>query len=519
MAGVDLFLAVDVSASMKGAPLACEKQIAGLLLDSLADDGRFNVATFAAGVARRFESWAPADAKSKSQAREFLAEAAAGEPTNLGDGLVAAFRDTSEDRPCFVVLLSDGCSNLGSPAKEMASLAAVAKKRPVRFLAVAMGQNANMGLLGQIAGLVGGVSIRVIDPGNPASAGAAAAAVIASAGPLATEGLRVRHPGIGVTEWLAPVRESALPGTPIEFMGIAANLEKLAFDVSFQPPGTRGELRLTCGIEKIGRSVGDLRRRYGYLRARQLVADPGVHNDVPAAVEALCDAALRYHLVTSYSYPMFLPLSVPVTDGVLGEMRLQKRLADRADLGWQERDAAVRWARQAGLLYLGEGMRTTSSLLDEARVVPPLASTKAELEVAKPGIDAEAKGDDEKDDLLPKTEARTVGGDLAGHLQQVAIEKQRGRFSQAVVKSAAGRMFYRVQDEWVDGALDPKAEIAAVRFASDLYFALFRRSDLCREVFPCGQKLVFMLKAGTALRVGPQGLTTLPPDELKGLLP
>jgi len=231
----------------------------------------------------------------------------------------------------------------------------------------------------------------------------------------------------------------------------------------------------------------------------------GAKREAAPFVDAFAGTALRHGFVTSYTYPLAIPYCSPYGAALFGQIRQDKRFAGKVETPWREQEAAQRRLLRRGLLYLGAGMRTTSSLLDEERTVPPVASTKAQVDLKKQEKEALDEEPAEKDGLSEGAAEPAPDSGLKAPVERVAFEAQRGRFGNAVRKYVDGRVFFLFGSEWVDRGLKQEAEVIEIRFASDAYFELCQRDPRLRRIFSVGARLIMMVRNGLAVRIGPKG--------------
>ena len=150
-------LALDVSKSMGGAPVAAARAAALLFLDTVPDDVRVGLVTFAGSVRQPVAPTTDRDAVA-----EALGEIVLGAGTRLHDGVVRAARATGSEGARSVLLLSDG-RDRGSRLDVDRAAAAVAGTA-ADIDAVALKQRArDRGLLGELVRDAGGTVVDAAD--------------------------------------------------------------------------------------------------------------------------------------------------------------------------------------------------------------------------------------------------------------------------------------------------------------------------------------------------------------------
>jgi hypothetical protein len=484
--------------------------VAAGLLDRLEETARFNVVVFGAEVKRLFPSPASAQKDAIETAKRPVASMVVGGPTNLFDALAAALQDSQrQGNPHSIVVVSDGSANLaGGPVAVLKAVTALNRNRS-RIFTIAVGEDAHHAFLDNLARSTGGRCVRVASPGAPGAGEAAASSVLSLMSPPVLADLRVTSGGTPVEDLIRLGEPDLAGGTEVEILGRWKGNEPPAFKIAGLLDGNPEQV--TLGGENASSVCPDapVVERWAFHRSKELCAEVARRNEAEPAIVSLADFALGHGIVTSYTFPLALPASGQFGARELEQIRQDKRFADRAEIPWREQDAAVSRLRQRGLLYVGSGMRTTSSLLDEAANVPPAASTKAKLELEKQAANPLAEEAPGKEELSPDSPKTEPDVRFAQIVKEIRFRKERGRFADTVVKHVGGRVFYQFGEEWVDSALSAEADEVGVVFASDAFFELFDRSPVCRQAFPAGSRLILMLKADLAVRVGQDGLKTL----------
>ncbi|MFO0588365.1 MAG: VWA domain-containing protein [Polyangiaceae bacterium] len=159
-------LAVDVSGSMKGEPLAQVLHSAKRLAEILDDTDQLGLVTFA-DAAETVAELAPLG-ESRQKLIGKLGSVRADGRTNIGGALAQAalmFRARDPNERQIVVLLSDGDPNVGSvTSEELGRQASMIKGRDVSVSTLGFGARHNDEILGAIADQAGGRYTFVIDP-------------------------------------------------------------------------------------------------------------------------------------------------------------------------------------------------------------------------------------------------------------------------------------------------------------------------------------------------------------------
>ncbi len=116
MVAKDVFFVFDISGSMRGEKLRQAKSAVEYVLDNLNHDDRFNIVAFSTGT-RSFAD-RPRPREDAPKARTFVSGLRAGGGTNIGRALEETLAQTTEGRPQFVILLTDGLATEGEKRTE-----------------------------------------------------------------------------------------------------------------------------------------------------------------------------------------------------------------------------------------------------------------------------------------------------------------------------------------------------------------------------------------------------------------
>lgn len=503
---LDVTFLLDTSVSMKGPALDCGKSVLASLLERLDESVRFNIVCFGPHLERFLPSLKPARPGAVAEAGKFLSSAVAGGPTNLLDALAAALKEGGA-RPGrqVIVVITDGATNVAASPDTILRAMAAANKARARISVVAIGAEAHFTFLERLCAANGGRMVRAVPGEVPEIGRAAAGSLIAQMlGPVYRgRSVEARE---GKAENAVRMGEMDLySGASTEFIGQCTSPDTLSFTVSGEASGQEQLQHVRSHLlrDPAGRSL--LLLKWGFLRAQEQCRAVRANREAAPFVDALADTALRHGFVTSYTYPLAIPYCSPYGAGLFGQIRQDKRFADKVETPWREQEAAQRRLLRRGLLYLGAGMRTTSSLLDEERTIPPVSSTKAQVDLKKQEKEALDEEPVEKDDLAEGAAEPAPDSGLAALVERIAFEEQRGRFGNAARKYVDGRVFFLFGSEWVDRGLKQEAEVIEIHFASEAYFELCQREPRYRRAFAVGPRLIMMVRDGPAVRIGPKG--------------
>jgi Ca-activated chloride channel family protein len=150
----DLCFLVDVSGSMRGAPLKKVKESMGLLLEKMRDTDRVQVVTFASASQKLFQDYVPATKENIETALDFMTGVRAGGGTQMLEGVRMALADPDPDRVRIVLMLTDGyIENEG----EIIGEAKTRTGENLRFWVLGIGAAPNRYLVDGVSDVTGGM--------------------------------------------------------------------------------------------------------------------------------------------------------------------------------------------------------------------------------------------------------------------------------------------------------------------------------------------------------------------------
>ncbi|MCD4823497.1 MAG: VWA domain-containing protein [Phycisphaerae bacterium] len=155
----DVVVVVDRSGSMSGKKIAQARESVEFILKRLNKGDRFNVITYSDGVEPMFNKLMAASAVKVKFAVDEVDRIEAGGGTNIDAALVKAMgqwpaaEDKSQDRPRYIIFLTDGLATVGKVGeKDILTDTKKANHAGVRLFAFGVGYDVNVRLLDKLAG-------------------------------------------------------------------------------------------------------------------------------------------------------------------------------------------------------------------------------------------------------------------------------------------------------------------------------------------------------------------------------
>ena len=435
----DVILVLDRSGSMEGEKFEQAQQAAEFVLDHLNEDDRFNVVTFSSSI-RSFGPVLQASTEAAAAAKWVDRRVAEGS-TDINRALLEAFSQADDERPTYVIFLTDGLPTEGATdTDKILNNAANGAPRNVSLFSFGVGFDVDTFLLDSLADEHHGTSSYVFPGEEIDEVVSGFFAKVTS--PVLTQieidfgdaGVLDIHPAdlpdLFADEQLIVTGRYLEPGsTSVRLSGfVGTSVETFTYNnVRFRSQGGEDFVPALWATRKIG----DL------LRALRL------EGTNPETVEQIVALATRYGIVTPYT--SFLVTEPGMLDG--------RRLREESEALTQEMNDVLRSTSGEGAVSFSDFAGNLSS-----------AATAPAATIADDGY----AGFDE-----PAVALRTLG-------------------------AAAFRL---VNGVWVDTAYDPALmDTVRVAFLSDEYFRLAEASESLAEAMALGDRVV-AVEGGTAWEV------------------
>ena len=159
--GCDWIFVLDRSGSMSGGKIATLVDGVGKVLGKLSPADRFKIVSFNDGARDETGGFVAATPANVQQWTDRVRALQAEGGTALFDGLREAYRGLDDDRTTSVILVTDGCCNVG-PTEHSAFLKLL-RGYDLRLFTFVMGNSANQPLMERLAKDSGGFSMNVSD--------------------------------------------------------------------------------------------------------------------------------------------------------------------------------------------------------------------------------------------------------------------------------------------------------------------------------------------------------------------
>jgi Ca-activated chloride channel family protein len=431
----DVLLVLDRSGSMEGEKFAQAQEALTFVLDNLNDEDRFNIVTFSNSI----RSYAPdlRPAGDAGDAKTWVQSRAAQGSTDINRALLEAFAMADDERPTYVIFLTDGLPTEGvTSVDRILDNAMEQSRRNVSFFTFGVGFDVDAFLLDSLAEDHHGTSSYVLPNQDIDEVVSGFYAKVSS--PVLTQieidfgdaGVFDIHPAelsdIFAGEQLTVTGRYLKPGpTFVRLIGFVGGVERTFTyeDIRFRVSGGEDFVPRLWATRKIG----DLLREMRFEGASD------------ETVDQIVQLATRYGIVTPFTSFLVTEPGMLDADGLARE---SEALLD--DLG------------NSLQITSGEGAVTYSSSAGD------LATADAPATAVPTGADYEQ-----------------------------VVE----------MRNASSHTFRLVDGVWVDTAFDSNAmSTVRVPFLSDGYFALAGTTPVLTEAFALGERVI-VAYAGTAYEV------------------
>ncbi|MDH4183196.1 MAG: VIT and VWA domain-containing protein [Nitrospinota bacterium] len=157
-AGADWIFVLDLSGSMEGKYGALAEGVAQAIT-RMRDGDRFRIIAFNQAAWEITKGYTPATEANRRAYIDTVKAQTPGGSTNLFDGLTLGLTHLDADRPCAIILVTDGEANVGETSQR--AFVELARKKDVRLYTFVMGNSANRPLLEALTEASGGFSMAV----------------------------------------------------------------------------------------------------------------------------------------------------------------------------------------------------------------------------------------------------------------------------------------------------------------------------------------------------------------------
>jgi Ca-activated chloride channel family protein len=159
--GCDWIFVLDRSGSMSGGKIQTLMDGVGNVLGKMSPNDRFKIVTFNNSAKNETRGFVPATPENVRSWIERVRDLRAEGGTALFAGLEEAYRGLDDDRTSSVILVTDGCCNVGPT--EHAAFLKLLRAYDLRLFTFVMGNSANQPLMERLAKDSGGFAMNVSD--------------------------------------------------------------------------------------------------------------------------------------------------------------------------------------------------------------------------------------------------------------------------------------------------------------------------------------------------------------------
>jgi len=529
----DIVFVFDTSGSMQGDKLDQSKKALRFCLNSLNEQDRFNLITFATDVQALSNNLLDASKANVAKALAAVDQIEATGGTNIDGALRAALGSDfapGAARAKMVVFMTDGLPTVGvtDPQSILQEVQAGNQKNKVRMFNFGVGNDVNTHLLDKMALDADGVS-SYVSPREDLEI-----KVSDFAG-------KIRHPvmtdvtfdfGAGSAHSIYPKRMPALyRGGELTVLGRfkGAGPAEIALVGSVAGEPRRIPLKVTWPSRDLDNSY--LPRVWAMRKIGNLLEDLRLHGQNQEMIREIVDLAQRHGIVTPYTSQLVLEPGMenrnwnmpPVAlggdrrAGRLDDMReraggpaapakseqalkmqaeTKKAMSTSAPAATtvaqteHKGDMAnalsvveknLKEARPAGEAMVGEGQLLDGNK-DRAKAEREVAETRRQLGAA---MSADKP-------MMAKAKSGGFGGGAVRDEEDLG--KQVAQAEAAVIKQVGARTFYNRGGVWVDSTAKPDAKPTVIKTLSKEYFDLLKSDPTLNQVFALGGNILVVVK-------------------------
>jgi Ca-activated chloride channel homolog len=476
----DVVFVLDTSGSMAGAKLEQAKKAMLFCVENLNAQDRFEVLRFSTDAETLFNGLTEAKRDNRSRAEDFIKDLKPTGGTAIHDALqkALALRPADSERPFVVIFLTDGRPTVGvTDEDQIVASVSGEKAARTRIFCFGIGTDVNTHLLDKVAEKTRAFSQYV----------------------LPTEDIEVK-----VSSFFAKIKDPVLANPQIAFKG-GVRVSKLypsplpdlfkgeqlvlagrfsgsgdsAIELTGLVNGKEQKLTYEATFASESREHDFIPRLWATRRVGFLLDEIRLRGESKELRDEVVELARAFNIVTPYTAYLIVEdeqrRNVPVAAQTLPRLQEDRVAREVAADAYRRQnldrsgDAAVAGARGGLALKSAESAtRALSVGQDEAR---------RSLEyVAQPAPAASGPAS-----VVARERAESVGR-LVGYTQQ-------SRF-------VRGKSFYQSGDQWVDADSQSmsKERPIEVRFGSDEYFGLLKKSPEVAALLSLGRNVLFALE-------------------------
>ncbi|MDH5509440.1 MAG: VIT and VWA domain-containing protein [Nitrospinota bacterium] len=294
-AGADWVFVLDLSGSMQGKYGALAEGVEKTI-NRMGPDDRFRIIAFSNSAWELTNGYVSATERNKHVYTSMVASQKPGGSTNLYDGLSMALAKLDADRPCAILLVTDGVANVGE-TNQRAFLDLVSK-RDVRLFTFIMGNSANRPLLTAMTGASGGFSMAVSNSDDIIGKILQAKSKVTH---QALNSARLNISGIKIGEQTPEKIGSVYRGQSLTIFGRYYTGGPAQVKLSAKVGGKDMEYQTSFVFPEGSTDSPELLRLWAYARIAELkeeIDNFGEKADIKTAIE---DLAVEHGLVTNYT--------------------------------------------------------------------------------------------------------------------------------------------------------------------------------------------------------------------------
>jgi len=528
----DIVFVFDTSGSMQGEKIEQAKKALRFCLNSLNENDRFNLITFATDVqALSPNNLLEANKANLSKALAAVDQIEATGGTNIDGAMRAALGSDfapGSARAKMIVFMTDGLPTVGvtDPQAILQEIQTSTQKNKVRVFNFGVGNDVNTRLLDRIAQDADGVSSYV----SP------------------REDLEIK-----VSDFAQKIRHPVMTDAVLDFGNAGANSiypkrisglyrgGEVTVLGRFKGSGP-GQVTLTGNVSGESRSIplqvtwpsrdldnSYLPRVWAMRKIGYLIEDVRLHGQNQEMIKEIVDLAQRHGIVTPYTSQLVLEPGMengrwnwrppPIAGSRRGLEDDRAMLNGKAALPMAPADALARQrevfekgkdgtraaAEAGGRADVGEAANALSSISDRLKKaekpqgVTVSSSAKATPEEAKEREETlrqagEALAVDEAVTASFGRKSGRLGGGAGRGMDKVELAKAVEQAQSEAIKQVGARTFYNRGGVWVDSTAKTDAKPTVVKTFSQEYFDLLKTDPTLGAVLALGGNILVMVK-------------------------
>ena len=506
----DIVFVLDTSGSMSGKKMKQAREALKYCVEKLNDGDRFNIVRFSTDVESFKDALVKVDDKTRKEALEFIGELEARGGTDIDGALrMAVGMKYDEKTPNIIAFLTDGKPTIGEDdPKAIVGNIDKGNKAKARVFVFGVGEEVNIHLLDKISGENGGMS-QYVKPDEDIEVKLSSFADKMSNPVLAN--LNIDMGKLKVKQLHPRTLPDLFCGDQITVFGRYEGDGHVAVKLTGDVDGKDKEFVYEGSFQKENKENDFIPRLWATRRVGYLLDEIRLRGEKGELKDEVIKLSKEYGIMTPYTSYLVLE-----NEKAYKDHRITRTKGEgRGRWGWAK--APEKTAARPLTAPAAPPAERAAKEAERRRNAPvPVFDAEAADDGAVGGVDAMVaakafSGRAGGKYKLQREEKKDVGDYFArkSGMQAIELSEAIERYKRldrtedvsAAVKHVGKKIFYFINDQWVDSKYKKDMKIIKVKFASDEYFKLLADKPHLKKFLALGAKVTVVLDDKTAVVV------------------